>query len=66
MTIPAEELRSLIYAREFLSQLATGKAMKISELRKECFIRLRHFPHESLIEDMWKERIAEYENMLNQ
>jgi len=64
MTIPAEELQALIHAREFIRELGMGRAQKVSAIRKEAFHVLRHFPGNYLLEDMWKERIAEYENML--
>jgi hypothetical protein len=56
MTIEPERLRAIDAAREFLSEIHGGKAMKVSELRKRAYWILRHYPEKYWVDDLRKER----------
>ena len=63
MTIPAEELRSILYTRQFMQELLdphrTPKVPK--SVRQRAAQCLRHFPFTHKIEAKWKPDIDAFE-----
>jgi len=54
MTMPTERYKSLMRTQKFLSELQNPKGgwKKISEIRKEAAICMKHYPWEMHLEDM--------------
>ena len=64
MTIPAEELTAVKRTHEFLREIATGPRLPMRDLRRKAFDCLKHFPFEVVLDDLWADRISEWEDML--
>lgn len=57
MTTQSERIRTIHYTRDFLMRLIDRKnKIKISELRHEAFLLLRHYPTISEFDWYFKER----------
>jgi hypothetical protein len=62
MTLPHEELRALIGAREFLlSLMEDSRGEFTSEFRNRVYYVIKHYPFPDDIRDQWEARIKQHE-----
>ena len=59
MSLPNEEVRALVFARRFLSTLATHRGKSAHrETRQEAYWRIRHYPARYRLQEMLKPEFA--------
>ena len=60
MTLPSEQVYALKATREFLRELLSGKAMKVSVIRARAGSCLRHYPHDYEIRNRWSASVCDH------
>ena len=63
MTLPSESLRAVKRTREFLREISTGKAMRVTELREKARSCLHHYPFDCHLDERWADDVCEHGDM---
>ena len=58
MTLPSEQVYAINNTREFLRELSSGPAMKVSVIRARARSCLRHYPPDYILLQKWQDTVC--------